>query len=267
MIKNKLLYIALFSALIIVISLGAAGGCNNNGGNGTDGDGDDDLNGGGAATTLNVSNEGDATTVYAVFSSDSCTTISDWSTGSPISCTTAGDTTCTVTANASICSFPIASGDTCTLPVKSGCLTSINFAFNAGVVTQPCGLTPGTGPSLAEVSINGSNCSKQPGCQTAPCDCIDISLVQGYAPPNISITLSEGNTTLGPTVGATGNQSVFGVFPVGCTNCVNRGGCPCGIDCSDTSQCHQGGTPDDPDIPCQASQPTGGTITINILAD
>jgi hypothetical protein len=79
--------------------------------------------------------------------------------------------------------------------------------------------------------------------------------------------LSEGQTTLGPTAGATGNQNVFGVYPVGCTNCVNRGGCPCGIDCGDTSQCHQGGTPSDPDIPCQASQPTGGTITIKILAN
>jgi hypothetical protein len=79
--------------------------------------------------------------------------------------------------------------------------------------------------------------------------------------------LSEGQTTLGPTAGATGNQNVFGVYPVGCTNCVNRGGCPCDIDCGDTSQCHQGGTPSDPDIPCQASQPTGGTITIKILAN
>ena len=266
MIKNKLLSTVLFSALIVVISLGVAGGCSDNGGNGTNGDGDDDLNGG-DTTTLQVSNEGDATSVYAVFSSDSCTVISDWSTGSPISCTTAGDTTCTVTTNASICSFPIASGDTCTLPLQSGCLTSINFAFNPEVVTQPCGTTPGTGPSLAEVAINGGNCSKTPGCDTAPCDCADISLVQGYTLPNISMTLSEGPTTLGPTAGATGNQSVLGVFPVGCTNCLNRGGCPCGIDCSDTSQCHQGGTPDDPDVPCQASQPTGGTITINILAN
>jgi len=219
---NKLLNLAGILTLIIFISLGVGGGCNNNGGSGTNGGGDDtlngdeDLNGGGdmgtATTTLNVFNAGDATTVYAVFSSDSCTKISDWTKASSITCTS-GDTTCTVTANASICSFPIGSMDTCTLPLMTGCLTSINFAFNPLVVTQPCGPTPGTGPSLAEVSINGSDCSKTPGCTTPPCDCVDISLVQGYTLPNLSMTLSDGPTTLGPTVGATGNQTVFGSSP------------------------------------------------------
>lgn len=265
--RAKLLNAVGLLALIIFISLGAVGGCSNNGGGGMNGGGDDDLNGddgtGAVTTTLNITNEGDATTVYAVFGFESCTLIPDWST---IPCTS-GDTTCTTTINSSICSFPIASGDTCTPPLQSGCLTSINFAFNPEIVTEPCGPTPGTGPPLAEITINGNDCSKTPGCGAAPCDCVDISLVQGYMLPNISITLSEGPTTLGPTAGATGNQSVLGVFPVGCTNCLNRSGCPCGIDCSDTSQCHQGGTPSDPDIPCQASQPTGGTITINILAN
>jgi len=215
-------------------------------------------------TTLEIFNEGEATTVFAVFSIDSCTVISDWSS---FPCTSVVDTTCTPTANKSICSFPIASGDTCTPPLMAGCKTSLNFGFNPEIVTKPCGTTPGTGPSKAEVTINGNNCSKKPGCDSFPCDCANISLVNGYKLPNISMTLSDGPTTLGPTAGATGNQNVFGVFPVGCTNCLNRDKCPCDINCSDTSQCHQGGTPCDPDIPCTASQPTGGTITINILAD
>ena len=153
------------------------------------------------------------------------------------------------------------------MPAGPECLTSINFGFNPEIVTNPCGTTPGTGPSLAEIAIGADNCSKTPGCSAAVCDCVDISLVQGYKLPNISMILSDGPTTLGPTAGATGNQNVFGVYPVGCTNCLNREGCPCNIDCSDTSQCHQGGQPSDPDIPCQASQPTGGTITIKILAN
>lgn len=266
--RNKTLSIVIFSALVILISLGTIGGCNNNGGSGMDLDGDDDLNGGGGATTLNVSNEGVATTVYAQLPDGSCTTISDWSTNSPISCTS-GSVNCTVVTptNPTFCSFPIASDDICTLPLQSGCTSNIKLAFNPEFVTNACGDSPGTGPSVAEVNIHVPNCSKEPGCDSPPCDCVDISLVNGYTPPNISMTLSEGSTTLGPTAGATGNQSVFGVYPVGCTNCVNRDGCPCGINCNDTSQCHQGGTPDDPDIPCQASQPTGGTITVNILAN
>jgi len=259
--KNKHLNTTVFFTFIIFVCFGAIGGCGND-------SVDDDLNGdngmGTPSTTLNISNEGLATTVYAVFSPESCTTISDWST---ISCTSGDTTTCTTTTNSSICSFPIASGDICTPPLQADCLTSINFAFNEEVVTQPCGITPGTGPSLAEVAINGNDCSKTPGCDSSPCDCVDISLVQGYKLPNISMTLSKGPTVLGPTLGATGNQNVFGVFPVGCTNCLNREGCPCGIPCDDTTQCHQGGTPNDPDVPCQASQPTGGTITINILAN
>jgi len=258
-----------FVLLFGVISLGAIGGCTNNG---EDANKSEDAMEA-VSTILNIFNEGVATTVFAVFSADSCTKISDWST---IPCTS-GDTTCTTTTNPSICSFPITSGDTCTLPLIVGCpnnpplsvpSSSINFGFNPEVVTMPCGMSPGTGPSIAEVTINGDNsCSKTPGCDSPPCDCVDISLVQGYTLPNISMTLSEGPTTLGPTAGITGNQKVFGVFPVGCTNCVNRDGCPCGINCSDTSQCHQGGTPNNPDLPCQASQPTGGIITINILAN
>jgi len=251
-----------FLLILGFISLGAIGGCNNNGGDANNGE--DAMEA--VSTILNIFNEGEATTVFAQPSNDSCTTISDWSTNSPISCTS-GDTNCTVTINATICSFPIAKDDTCTLPLKSGCLSDIKLAFNSEYVTNPCGDTPGTGPSVAEIVIGGGNCSKKPGCDTPPCDCADISLVQGYTLPNISMILSDGPTTLGPTVGATGNQKVFGVYPVGCTNCLNRGGCPCGIDCKETSQCHQGGTPSDPDIPCQASQPTGGTITIKILAN
>jgi len=249
-----------FGLVFVTCLILAITSCFENGGGGTN-NGEDDMEA--VRTTLEIFNEGEETTVFAVFSTDSCTVISDWLT---IPCTSV-DTTCTPTANPSICSFPIASGDTCTPPLMAGCKTSINFGFNPEVVTKTCGTTPGTGPSIAEVTINGDNCSKKPGCDSPPCDCADISLVNGYTLPNISMTVSDGPTTLGPTAGATGNQNVFGVFPVGCTNCLNRDGCPCGINCSDTSQCHQGGTPPDPDIPCLASQPTGGTITINILAN
>jgi len=266
--KNKTINIARFLALIILISIGTNGGCNNKGGNNINFNGDDEIIGDGVATTLNVSNEGNATTVYAQLSHDSCTTISDWSKNSPISCTN-GDVNCTIVTplNTTFCSFPIAKDNVCTLPLNSGCTSNIKLAFNPEFVTNACGDTPGSGPSVAEVNIHVANCSNKPGCDSPPCDCVDISLVNGYTPPNISMTLNEGPTTLGPTAGATGNQNVFGVYPVGCTNCVNRDGCPCGINCSDTSQCHQGGTPNNPDIPCQASQPTGGTITVNILAN
>jgi len=262
MVRNDLFKFLVLFLFVFVISLVSMVGCGDDGGGGGD---QGDFNGepGIPETKLEIFNEGEATTVFATFSTDSCTVISDWST---IPCTS-GDTKCTTTVNPNICSFPIASGDTCTPPLRAGCKSSINFAFNPEVVTMPCGKTPGTGPSLAEVTINGGDCSKKPGCDSPPCDCADISLVNGYTLPNIRMTLSKDLTILGPTAGATGNQTVFGVFPVGCTNCLNRDGCPCGINCSDTSQCHQGGTPPDPDIPCLASQPTGGTITIDILAN
>lgn len=261
--KLKLFKTAALFSLLVFIYIGSVGGCGNNDNTG------EGLNGEtGGATTLNITNEGDATTVYAQLSG--CTDISDWS---DISCMTdsspitTSTITCTTTANNTICSFPIDANQTCSPPLTAGCETTVKVAFNEEFVTNACGSSPGTGPSVAELFVGGDDCSKTPGCGSPPCDCADISLVQGYTMPNISMTLSKDSTVLGPTVGATGNQDVFGVFPVGCTNCVNRGGCPCGIDCSDTSQCHQGGTPNDPDLPCQASQPTGGTVTITILAD
>ncbi len=265
--SNKQFKLVIFFVLITLVSIGISGGCNNNGNNNSDFHGGDELIENTEATILNVSNEGDATTVYAQLTGDSCTTISDWSTNTPISCSKSGSVNCMIVTNLNptFCSFPITKGDLCTLPLKSECTSNIKLAFNPEFVTNACGDSTGAGPSVAEVNIYVANCSNEPGCDASQCDCVDISLVNGYTSPNISMTLSEGPTTLGPTAGATGNQNIFGVYPVGCTNCVNREGCPCGIDCSDNSECHQGGTPDNPDIPCQASQPTGGVITVNIL--
>lgn len=131
------------------------------------------------------------------------------------------------------CSFPLAAGQSQVFPL-SGYLNA-TMAFNSAV---------GCGVTKAELNVNNPNWY----------DVVDVSLVDGYS-NNISITLD--GKTLGPPVGMTGNESVYGVYPLGCDICVARQNPPCGIPMG-TDGCKTGGQYD-PTVPCQYQGPTKGS--------
>jgi len=234
-LMKSLLFVLLFG----FISLGAIGGCNNNGG------GD---SGPGVMTTLEISNEGPTTTVFVVFGADSCIKVEDFT----FPCTGEGNTTCMMTSNLN-CKFTIDKGSKCTIPLEN-CGQS-NFFFGIGGAPN-CGTTPFNGPTGFEVNVYG-----------VTGDVADISVVSGFTVP-ISAMMNDG-TILGPVTsgGLTDNANNLGVFPVGCTTCIARPGCPCpgpGLDCTSNVGCHptENGQPNPV---CQVTQPSGGTITLNIL--
>jgi len=234
-LMKSLLFVLLFG----FISLGTIGGCNNNGG------GD---SGPGVMTTLEISNEGPTTTVFVVFGADSCIKVEDFT----FTCTGEGNTTCMMTSNLN-CKFTIDKGSKCTIPLEN-CGQS-NFSFGIGGApgcTEPP--SPFIAPTVFELNVYENN----------QMDTADISVVNGFTVP-ISAMMNDG-TILGPvtSVGGTDNANNFGVFPVGCTTCDTRVGCPCpgpGLDCTSNVGCH----PADLKPPCQVMQPSGGTITLNIL--
>jgi hypothetical protein len=99
-------------------------------------------------------------------------------------------------------------------------------------------------------------------------DTYDVSLVNGFN-VGMGIVPSAG-TAAGPATSATGNQMNAGVFPLLCDGCavsISPPQPPAFPDCPkpDPTQCH-GGTQFDPQPPCQLSQPTGASYTVNILA-
>lgn len=189
---------------------------------------------GGAGSDLSVKTSSDAT-VYVAFGSDSAVTADDWS-----FCTGSGLT----------CSFSL--NGTKDLPLN-GAYINATFSFNAAV---------GCGVTKAEVNVNNPKWY----------DTMDVSLVDGYS-NDVKITVTEPgdrlSTVLGPPKGATGNEDVYGLFPVGCDLCVQRGAPPCGIapgpEHGDGCKLH--GTQYDPVPPCQYQGKTKGGGDATILVE
>ena len=194
---------------------------------------------GGGGTQVTVQNErAVSTTVYVAFGADSKVTASSWGfcAGSGLNC-----------------SFDLAPKNTAgasrLLPNSTAAYLNATFSFDAAV---------GCGVTKAEVNVNNP----------AWYDTLDVSLVDGYS-DNVQIAATPtGGTpvTLGPTLGATGNEKVYGVFPVGCDICVERQNPPCGI--AKGSVGCKTGTQYDPDVPCQwqgTVKGGGGTVTVSLL--
>ena len=173
-----------------------------------------------------------SSTVYVAFGSDSEITADDWSfcTGSGLNC-----------------SFAVA-GEV-PLPLNGKYLNA-TFAFGQEV---------GCGVTKAEVNVNNPKWYNT----------LDVSLVDGYS-NDLQISVKEDGhrlpTLLGPPVGATGNEDVYGLFPVGCDICVQRQSPPCGIakGALHGDGCKTQGTQYDPKPPCQYQGATkgGGNATI-----
>jgi hypothetical protein len=69
----------------------------------------------------------------------------------------------------------------------------------------------------------------------------------------------------GPPAGASGNESVLGIFPYGCDICVARQAPPCGIP-TGSDGCKTG-TQSNPAVPCQlqgAVKGGGGTLAVSL---
>jgi hypothetical protein len=174
-----------------------------------------------------------ASTVYVAFGADSAVTAADW-------------TFCA--GSGLVCSFALGAGKTTALPNPSHAYLNATFSFDAPV---------GCGVTKAELNVNNP----------AWYDTLDVSLVDGFS-DKVQITAVAGGTTtvLGPPVGASGNEKVLGVFPLGCDVCVARKDPPCGLT-PGKSGC-KAGTQYDPDVPCQWQGPTkggGGTATLELL--
>ena len=150
------------------------------------------------------------------------------------------------------CQFHLGKHESRVLPL-GGQYLNATMAFDA---------TPSCGSTKAEVNVNNPTWY----------DVVDVSLVDGYS-NKIKMTAVEPavdagpvSTTLGPPNGATGNEKVFGVYPMGCDICVARQSPPCGIK-KGTSGCKTG-SQYKPDVPCQYQGTVlgGGTaVTIALV--
>jgi hypothetical protein len=152
------------------------------------------------------------TTVYVAFGATSAIQTEDWKefcSGSGLNCY-----------------FPLEKGRTRELPIHARNLNA-TFSFMRGVT---CNTTK------AEVNVNNPEWY----------DVADISLVDGF---NVPMRMQFGLESIGPVVGATGNESLVGVFPNGCDICVARQSPPCGMT-PGTDGCKTG-SQYDPDVPCQ----------------
>lgn len=171
------------------------------------------------AATLSVVNATDKdTTAYFAFGSDSVVLPSAWSSF----CTAAS------TLN---CSFVLTAQTAHKLPL-GGNYANVTVAFDSPV---------GCGATKAEANLNNP----------AWYDTLDVSLVDGYS-NNVSIQtdlMDAGGTMLGPPNGKTGNEKVFGLFPLGCDICTERQNPPCGI--SKGKEGCKAGTQYKPDVFCQ----------------
>lgn len=175
-------------------------------------------------TPLSV--KGSSTTVYVAFGSDSDITADDWE-------------------------FCVGSGLTCSFELDGSRALPIGDSYiNA---TFAFGQAVGCGVTKAEVNMQNPDWY----------DTLDISLVDGYS-NKLKVTVHEAGVkepvVLGPVAGATGNEDVFGVFPVGCDLCVQRGEPPCGMSKGPLhgDGCKLKGTQYDPEPPCQYQGPSKG---------
>jgi hypothetical protein len=170
-------------------------------------------------TTLTVQNNTDsATVVNFAFGADSVVLPTAWP-------------ACTATAPLN-CNMTVAAHSGAALPV--GGYLNATLAFGGAV---------GCGSTKAELNMNNPKWY----------NVLDISLVDGYS-NKVSIT-SDGKT-LGPPLGAQGNEKVFGLYPLGCDICTARQNPPCGM--SPGGHGCKGGTQYKPDVPCQYQGPKMG---------
>jgi hypothetical protein len=176
------------------------------------------------------------TTAFVSFGSDS--TIKSWPACSPVP---------------SGCSMPLAAGSSVGLPTNGQYLNA----------TISFGAAPSCGNTKAEINLNNPAWSS---------DTADVSLVDGYDDKiQIDVRWDSGEMRLGPPLGETGNEQVFGLFPKGCDICVARQSPPCGqSSCGSPdgggAACGcKDGTQYNPKIPCQYSRARGATYTV-ILA-
>lgn len=206
----------------------------------------------GAKTQVSVVNQtAAAATVYVNFGADSAITQTNWASfcsGSGLSCqfTLAGN------------------GATQALPNPGGAYLNATFAFNSPV---------GCNATKAEVNVNNPSWY----------DILDVSLVDGYSNDVAIIATPTGGSAvmLGPPHGESGNESVYGLYPLGCDVCVARCSPPCGISKSnplvgcnascDNCQSNgvdgcKAGTQSAPAVPCQYQGPVigGGGQTVQV---
>jgi hypothetical protein len=171
-----------------------------------------------SGTTLQIENgTKKPVKVYVNFGSDSKVTQSDWSpfcTGSRLSCTFS-----------LVGSIPLPLG---------GKHLNATISFGAPV---------GCGSTKAELNLNNPKWY----------DTYDVSLVDGYS-NKIRIDLFVARDpkpvlTAGPPLGATGNEKVYGLYPLGCDICTASKNPPCGGEKS-SGPC-KSGSQYKPDVPCQ----------------
>ena len=145
------------------------------------------------------------------------------------------------------CTFPLANHGARTVPTN-GQYMNVTVSFNAAVT---CGVTK------AELNVNNPKWY----------NILDISLVDGFS-SEVLIESTEGGkrTPLGPVWGATNNEKVFGVFPLGCDICVARQKPSCGM--KPGSDGCKTGTQYKPDVPCQfqgATMGGAGAVRVSLL--
>jgi len=183
------------------------------------------------STVIVINNAPDDTIVSVAFGSNSMITAASWDFCND--------------GSAPSCVFPLKARASHALPIGSQYLNA-TIAFGAPTV--------GCGSSKAELQVNNPIWH----------DVMDVSLVDGYSNGVvIEITDSSGKNKLGPPVGKTGNEKVFGLYPLGCDICVARDQPACGLP-KGKDGC-KSGTQYDPDVPCQYQGPAnfgGSTVLI-----
>lgn len=185
-------------------------------------------------STLVISNETDqSTVVYIAFGADSVVLPGAWS-------------FCAETAALS-CNFSIAKHSVQTMPLEGGYLNA----------TVSFGSPVGCNTTKAELNLNNP----------AWYDTSDVSLVDGYDDKiEIEVVEADGLRRLGPPAGASGNEAVYGLFPLGCDICVARQSPPCGMT-PGKSGC-KAGSQYAPDVPCQYQGEVkggGGAYRVSLL--
>jgi hypothetical protein len=199
--------------------------------------------------TLAVENRTDAgATFFATFGADSEIHASDWS------------AVCAVPDGGSVCAAPMPAGARWDLPTSGALGRYLNATIAVGATGPGCSAGGGRGATVAEMTLN------RPGTIS---DTGDVSLVDGYSDKLEVFVLFAGDSSamLGPPRGSTGNESVYGVFPLGCDWCVQRGDPPCGqkpcalYGCG----CKTSGTQFNPGVPCQGSFARGGRWTVALV--
>lgn len=178
----------------------------------------------GKSTATLINETADAVAVSFAFGADSVVLPADW----PF---------CNVDAGL-VCATSLA-GHAATLDLPtSGRYLNVTIAFGGPV---------GCGSTKAEININNPKWY----------DVADVSLVDGYSNRVvINAGFEDGGAKLGPPNGPDGNETVFGLFPLGCDICTARQNPPCGI-LPGGKGC-KAGTQYKPDVPCQWQGPVMG---------